>query len=107
MLEELLRTYSSWVKCPNDAYKLTSVELPTSFYGTDTCFAIYCKTAWRGDSALVLFENGEAGLECKIGKSLWYLLENVGLVNSHKLDLEIRYKIAGEQGTWTEYDVKM
>jgi len=101
MLRSLIAVYNSWQSCPSSNLRLDAAELPPSFSSTDTCFAMYCKTSWDFPSTLVLLSSGEAALECKIGKSIWYLLETRGLLNSHQLGLEIKY--AGEQGTWIEY----
>ena len=90
-----------------EEFKLSPLELPEEHDTCDTSFAMHTAHLWGHDSSLVIFHNGEAGLECKIGKSLWYLLEHRGVVNSHKLKYRVKYKFAGEQGTWIRYGVKM
>jgi len=104
MLAKLVAVHKSWEECEDLVYRLATEELPPGCSHVDTCFAMYCSTNWAFNSSLVIFNTGEAGLECRIGRSLWYLLEEDGLLLTHQLGRTIKYKYAGEQDQWIEYE---
>ena len=89
MLRELIVAYNSY---SGNGERLTDCELPPDYPEADTSFAMSMRDKWRGTSQLVIFTSGEVGLECKIGGSLWYLLEDSGLLTSHRLMRKIAYK---------------
>ena len=54
---------------------------------------MFCKDAWHRDhSTLVIFTDGEVGLACYIGLSIWYLVRGrPEPTPSHRLDKELDY----------------
>ena len=88
MLNQLLIAYNEW---DGSGIDLASCELPPDYSKVSTSFAMSMRDKWAGTSRLVIFTSGEVGLECSIGGSLWYLLEDSGLLTSHRLMRSIAY----------------
>lgn len=83
----------SSAECGEDCQlQLSPDELPEEWPSVNTCFAMYCHSICNNGKVIIL-EDGVCGYECKIEKSKWYFVEELGrVVPSHKLKRKINYK---------------